>query len=56
MTLKINNIVYNVVGGKLNDGDNYIVNNDYDYVKTFCSVDLECIEDRNNGAIKIKPV
>ena len=37
---------------KLKHGDKYIIDNSH--VKTFHCLDLECYEDKNNGAIKIE--
>lgn len=33
-------------------GDKYVIGNSH--IKTFHSGDMECIEDRNNGAIKVE--
>jgi hypothetical protein len=41
------------VEGKLEQGDKYVFRDSY--IKTFSVLDLECIEDRNRGAVKVKP-
>ncbi len=55
--IDINNTKYRKIEGKLEQGDKYIViaGDKYSHVKTFHSVDLECIKDCNSGlAVKVK--